>query len=383
MRKRDKNIFKGVIDYHEDVMTEFLTNLMSFPPIRKIFLELLQNALCKSLDNVTFEDFHTQVTLNNGSRIDIAIRNDNVEILIEVKKSIFRELTDNQPIEYLNHLKNHNSKEIKALFFLVPKGYFYLSEIKEEWHKSNSGIDFIERKNESPGSIIYWEDILKELKRLNLQNMSIIFKYYIELLEDILTVVYLSENEIRLLNEVKSVNMSNIESKEKIKFGIIKEDIAMINNTSVPLLVYKLGKIVDNVKENLESELKEKKLTIKRYFDYSQNWLDIKLNNTILIMFGLWLPYWHIKGNPYCIGIKNVEESREIKEIFESYWNEIEILEEKPSSFRASEYIDGEDNTEYYLSPIKLKILESEKGTYEIIKGLKRLIEKIVSEVIR
>lgn len=380
MRKQDKNIFKGVINYCENVMTEFLKNLMVFPQIRKLFLEILQKPLQLSFDHITIEDFHTQLKLNNGGRVDIAIRNDKVEILIEVKTLRSTELTDNLPIAYLQHLESCDSKKIKALFFLVPKGYYYLSEIKENWRKSNTGIEFIERKNGSPGSIIYWEDFLKGLKRLNLQNMGMIFKYYIELLEDLFSMVSLSEKEIRLLNWVKSVNMSSIESKGKINLGIIKEDIAMINNTSVPILVYKLGKIVDKVKESLEQELKDRNLYFKQSNDYSQNWLDINCDNKTLIMFGLWLPYWHIKGYPYCIGIINNEESREIKDILESCWDEIEILEEKPSCFRASEYIDGEDDTEYYLSPIKLKVLENENVIDEIIRGFSNLIEKITRE---
>ena len=98
---RETNIFHRVAD-SEVPFTELFCNLMSY----KIFRECILNQLIGgkfSIKSIHYEHFTTQYRLPDScGQPDLVVRNDDVEILIEIKINNSG-LTNNQPINYLKY----------------------------------------------------------------------------------------------------------------------------------------------------------------------------------------------------------------------------------------------------------------------------------------
>jgi hypothetical protein len=181
-REREENIFFNLIK-NETSLTEVFCNFMKYKIFRDLFIDIInekiqnqENRIDKSI--VKFQDFDTEVFLsdneNKFGRIDLQLIINEEIYLFEIKIVVSTSLTENQPTNYLDFLNNKNEN----LFFILPKGYSHINEIYEKWEEKTK-YPKEEIKNHN---IIYWEDILEQLKKQELDKANIFINEFCEII---------------------------------------------------------------------------------------------------------------------------------------------------------------------------------------------------------
>ncbi len=299
-REREENIFYNLIK-NEISLTEVFCNFMRYKKFRDLFIDIVnekirnqENRIDKS--RVEFQDFDTEVILgdneNKFGRIDLQLKVNEEEIyLFEIKIEIFTSLTPNQPTNYLDFLNDKNEN----LFFILPKGYFHKSEILNSWESKNH---YTKREIENH-NIIYWEDILKQLRKQELDKVNIFIEEFCKILDFrwfYFEKIIFTKNELDLMFSDK---------KDK--------GYKMLENINVPVLMSKLFQIVFDTKIDCENNKEP------QYPDYFGYYVDNKKNDLygkLRIWFGVDYELWEETKLPLSIQIvaKNQEDT-DIKNI--------------------------------------------------------------------
>ena len=185
---REKNLFYGLTSDDENATTELLCNLFGFDEYKNIILSKL------GLENfqIEFEDIDTQYQISEKKiRPDIVIKNDAVTVFIENKICISRDLEPSQKTDYPEYLKSLESESKKVkLIFLIPRG-----------HKDENDINLIKQSYHFI-TIVYWDELLKELKNKNKTICSEILKESIVFFEEILPmIIKFEQKEIRSMKD--------------------------------------------------------------------------------------------------------------------------------------------------------------------------------------
>ncbi|MGI5881166.1 MAG: hypothetical protein ACOX6L_11425 [Syntrophomonadaceae bacterium] len=260
---RIQNIFYGIVT-SENSMTELLCNFMVYKPFRNSFLKLF---IDNDIEHFYFDDFQTQyITDVNNSRPDMAIVNDEWEILVEVK-TWDTGLTNNQPNSYLDYLSN-NQKPFKSLIFLVPNNYKHISDWNQRvnaWHKSS--------KINISVKIIYWDQIISIIEHNDLNMLSEKFRDFYELLHSWFTI-------------------------EPVIFNSL--EVNYMFSSEIPKIIIKLYSIIDEVKEYFSQIYTVSKTSNElEYGIYIKRRTDKKH----ILYLGVWYAFWEEYQFPLCIGV--------------------------------------------------------------------------------
>jgi hypothetical protein len=262
---REKNIYFGVVR-NENSMTELFCNYMQFKIFRDEFSKMFLNESEKA--TIQYEHFSTQFTLNNNSRPDMAIINDKIDVLIEIKVDN-AELTDNQPKSYLKYL-SESTKRVKCLIFLIPKGYNSLGV----WNKRAEQYFLKEYKvSDIKLKVLYWTDIIKVIEKADLHLISERVNDFYELL--------------KMKFEYKNILFD-------------QSEVSYMYRRDIPIILTKLYAVIEEVsKHGFLDMKKEVRFDTQEYAIYFK---DDK--GDYILYFGLWHPFWEKHSQPLCFGVE-------------------------------------------------------------------------------
>ena len=262
---RIRNIFLNIVT-SENLMTELFCNFLKFRTFRDAVLELFLQK--DQLNRIEFDHFDTQYSLpDDKGRPDLAIRNEEFEILFEIKTGNTN-LTVNQPDGYLEYLREdfHNTK---WLILLAPHDYSFLVD----W---SSKIDGFLKQYPHSGiqtKIIFWEDIMKAIEHYDLSILSDYFEDFLALLK-------------------MWFELQNITFKSSEVFLMFTKDI--------PEILSKLFTVVDMVKNH-----NSKAFSVSSSKTSSEYGVYFKTNEgESILYFGVWYVFWREHQKPLCFGVK-------------------------------------------------------------------------------
>jgi hypothetical protein len=160
----------------ENSVIILLRALCDLKPLREALVRLFTQDNFGA-DNVEFEGISTQFDV--GSAIpDMCLQTDILRVVVEIKISEWRDLTPNQPQNYLQWLANEPVYH-KFFVFLVPPHYAHHQEYERRKatfcaENPNHGIHFVE---------ITWLDVCSILHETGLSEISIYVQDFKNLLE--------------------------------------------------------------------------------------------------------------------------------------------------------------------------------------------------------
>lgn len=328
--EREENIFYNLIK-NETSLTEVFCNFMRYENFRNLFIDMI-NEKIKNKENiidkskVKFQDFDTEVALNNqkNGRIDFQLKiNTNKIYLFEIKIKTYTNLTDNQPKGYLDYLKELEL-ECENLFFILPKGYLHLKEIKNH-------------------NIIYWEDILKQIRKKELDKANVFINEFCEIID---------------LNWFYFEKIDFSKSELELIFSDRKDKgYKMIENVSIPVLMSKLFQAVVDTANKNEVNVNLKKDNTNQRYDYFGYFIDNKEHNIskkLQIWFGIDYELWEEIKLPLSIQIIAInQEDTDIKNI-ENFLNNKKI---NGISFQK---IENKSGLIYFYIPLEKEVFENE-----------------------
>jgi len=247
-------------------MTELFCNFLKLRAFRDAVLELFLQK--DQLNSIEFDHFDTQYSLpDDKGRPDMAIRNDEFEILFEIK-TVNTNLTVNQPNGYLEYLRDsyHN---IKWLILLAPQDYRFLgdwSSIIDEFLKQypHSGIQT---------KIIFWTDIMKAIEHYDFSILSDYFEDFLALL--------------KIWFELQNITFK-------------ASEVTLMFTKDIPEILSKLFTIVDVVKNH-----NSKAFSVSSSKTSSEYGVYFKTNEgESILYFGVWYVFWKENQKPLCFGVK-------------------------------------------------------------------------------
>jgi hypothetical protein len=346
-REREENIFFNLIK-NETSLTEVFCNFMKYKIFRDLFIDIInekiqnqENRIDKSI--VKFQDFDTEVFLsdneNKFGRIDLQLIINEEIYLFEIKIVVSTSLTENQPTNYLDFLNNKNEN----LFFILPKGYSHINEIYEKWEEKTK-YPKEEIKNHN---IIYWEDILEQLKKQELDKANIFINEFCEIIGSnwfYFEKIEFTKNEFDLIFSDK---------KDK--------GYKMLENVSIPAVMNKLFQIVFDTKIDCENNKEPQK---PDYFGYYVNNKKYELSEKLSIWFGVDYELWEIEKFPIIIQIEanEIENDSSLEEFLK---NKIE--------YTKFEYENG--NIIFYI-PLEKEVFENKN------ENITKVLTDKINEVI-
>jgi len=275
------NLFDGL--ENENNVSTLLVNLIKKYPT-------LENKWKKFLKINNIDLIETEIPLKRKKqeygRIDIHIENNSNEILIENKVWRYRELTDNQPSNYIKYIEDEEDKKDSKLIFLIPKHYHHENELKDK-----------------KLSIRYWEDFIVDLKKDDFHKMNIFIEEFVEFMENILSISYihLTKSEKILLNK-KGISMKS---------------------QNIPQIMKKLISNVDSVIDGGKIKVTNR----NKPTEYDGYGYELKLENSeLFIWFGIEYDIWQKYESPIIIWITGAPSEEQEKilqdEGFEYYTHE-------------------------------------------------------------
>jgi hypothetical protein len=360
---RGKNIFYNVLK-NETSLTEVMCNLMSYKTFRDLFIELVntkrteENILKNSL--ISYDNFGTEKDFgddkdcckereeddNKIGRGDLILNYNEENIIFELKVEKFTKLTKNQPSGYLCYLKNQNQNAYNdKLYFILPKGYMHIEDIYSKWlhYDSSYSKELIKNRN-----IIYWEDILDEIKERELHKINPIIEAFCEILDYrwfYMKPFYFSENEIEFI--FQEHNTKN-------------EELSMVSDTNIPRIMHKLYDIVENVK--IEPILKENRQN-SEWYGYYVSHRKYDLPEKIDIWYGITYEIWENRNAPLMIQVDVCDD---------------EELEEKiAKELNLKKYIYKEEDIPAYILLIPKEFFNKENITSLFQEKIQEVINKI------
>lgn len=141
------------------------------------------------------------------------------------------------------------------LYFVLPKGYMHKDQIFSRWQNfCNYPKEMIENNH-----ILYWEDIIKEIRKRELDHLNIIIKEFCEILDFrwfYTKPIHFSKNEIELIFQQHNIN---------------NEELKMAFDANIPKVMNKLFDIVDNIKYKVHVSKKHDEQNPNFYGYYIDN----------------------------------------------------------------------------------------------------------------
>lgn len=305
---RERNVFYNVLK-NETSLTEVFCNLMSYKAFRDMFVDLVNQKRDdeKKLNHqvIKYEDFSTEKDFgeiqecfekdenNKIGRGDLILNYHNEDFIFELKVEKYTDLTKNQPRGYLCYLKKQNELSYNNnLYFVLPKGYMHKDQIFSRWQNfCNYPKEMIENNH-----ILYWEDIIKEIRKRELDHLNIIIKEFCEILDFrwfYTKPIHFSKNEIELIFQQHNIN---------------NEELKMAFDANIPKVMNKLFDIVDNIKYKVHVSKKHDEQNPNFYGYYIDN-KKYNLSEDFDIWFGVTYEIWEKANVPILIEIISDDEN--------------------------------------------------------------------------
>lgn len=358
--ERKENIFYNLIK-NETSLTEVFCNFMNYKIFRDLFIKIVNEKIEKEenkLDEtkIKFENFDTEVVLNDNEekygRIDLQLKINDEVYLFEIKIETFTYLTDNQPNGYLEYLKNDTHYKNENLFFILPKGYFHKYEICTNWENKTK----YQKKDIENHNIIYWEDILNEIKKQELDRVNVFLNEFCEILD---YRWFFFENITFTKNE-----LDLIFSDER------KEGNKMLENVNIPVLMNKLFEIVDCTARQVGWLSKHDK-QFSNFYGYYLNNNTHKISNDLDVWFGIDYELWGNNKLPFSIQISTKSHGEKDNEHIKN------LLEEEQIDEESFEYFEDKNGYNFFYIQLKKEFFEKKD---EIISNeLTSLIGKVIA----
>lgn len=236
-----------------------------------------------------FEGVLTQINIGN-SIPDMSLQGDDLRVIVEIKVSDWRGLTDNQPQAYLEWLKEEAANN-KYFVFLTPPNY--LQNLAQEYgiRKNNfctqhplHGIRFIE---------INWLDLCSALDESELPYICNYSRDFKKLLQS-----------WYLPNPIK---FSRHELLESDMFSVT----AASSTTKLFRLIDLIASEIERAGFNVHRSFQ------KRWWDDGEYGIYINCQDTEVLFLGLWTRFWQDHGCPLCIGVHHGEWPNAISDRFQ------------------------------------------------------------------
>lgn len=242
---RPRNIFYQLIN-DENHHSDLLCNMLYFDATRSV----LENML--GMSPIKPERIETRITTDGTGNPDIVYQDEDKAFLIEVKTTVWRTLTDHQPISYLEYLSNMRSKT-KKLFFLIPIGYPHLREINDRLEKAG--------RPDTDVTFLYWEDIYSTLRKRT--DLHYVEEQFLDCIRD-----DFEYGEVSMTEDEKNL--------------LVRNDIWVVLD--------KVRKIINNVYMELkkENQIAVTEVINEEGDDYGFYIID--KNNKIAFWAGMWEP---------------------------------------------------------------------------------------------
>lgn len=174
---RDENIFYRLAA-GEDATTELLCNFLQYAAFRRVLLPKLFPG-SDNCDRIEYEDIDTQFHAGVCGRPDIVVKTTGFCGYVEVKIDEYRGTTANQPVGYLDHLKNENEHSSENwLTFLTPKGWMHRQTVEEAIAQFKTEHDLQNVKT----SFFTWEEMICLIEENDLNRLNVAFADFHRLL---------------------------------------------------------------------------------------------------------------------------------------------------------------------------------------------------------
>ena len=264
------NILSYLID-SENRTTEMLYALLSYKPFREPVVRLFTESKFGA-DEISWDDIETQCRIGNIIP-DMALRNDKVSVLVEVKTDWCRELTDNQPREYLKWLAGSKANGSSIFVALVPPNYKHLAELDRRINHFQSS-----NPNSSVRTLVVkWDQLIQVVSENDLEKLNQYIRDFCSLLKSWyeVPVTTFTPEETRLMYDKK-------------------------NAVSIRKLLEIIEEVIDALKEKgyeVENSFK------RRWWQEGEYGCYIKRKGKYILFFGLWQNYWEKFGQPLCYGV--------------------------------------------------------------------------------
>jgi hypothetical protein len=270
-------IFDNLVN-NEDDFTELLCNMLKFNEFKIIISDFIGIK-----DGEIYID--TQYSTKNNGRPDLVISYDGGIEFIEVKVGD-RKLTKNQPEGYIRELVGKD-KQSKKLYFLIPKNYYYIKDLK---NRINNIKD-----EKIPIKIKYWEEFFEycKFKKIYLNN-EVFNEYYILL--------------------------KSWFGYETVIFSKEERDIMKENGK----IMYKAGKWL----ESISSLLEQKGFTPEWSDGLNEIGIYIKKKDVFYGWIGIWFPLWENTGDCFVYTLSN-NDKRKFYNNFVGQYKNIKTFEDR------------------------------------------------------
>ncbi len=271
--EKDTNVLSHIVRNENDT-TRLLYALLKYKPVRDVLMKLFTKGKCKPGD-VAWEEVYVHTTIE-GVIPDLLIQGEKVNIVIEVKTTSHRGLTNNQPEAYLSWLTRQSGRKSGFFVAIVPPKYNHLAELQTRI----DAFGHINDSNIANTSILDWNEIIGIFTNENLDQLSIYVNDFCNL--------------IRSRYNIPTINLTF-------------DEVNTMFDTKAPKALKKLMGIVEEVTMNLD----EKGYTISRSF--KKRWWEDDYGAYVLykehyvLWFGLWMEYWESKGMPLCFAVHSNE----------------------------------------------------------------------------
>lgn len=271
----------------ENSVTSILRAVCVLKPIREVIVRLLTADNFGS-QTVEFEGISTQFQIG-GAIPDMVLTGEDLLVVVEIKVSDWRGLTDNQPQAYLKWLLDQKVTH-KYFVFLVPPQY--TADYHQEYMKRKDlfcsanpdhNIIFVE---------IDWLDVRSVLDESGLTSTCIYARDFRNVMEE--------------WYHTKPISFSMAELKE----------LSMYNTTAANAIC-RLFQLV----EIIASEIEKAGFKVERNFQ-KQWWNDgeygmyVSLENQSVLWVGIWTDFWKTHGCPLCVGVEKGKWPQDVIEKF-------------------------------------------------------------------
>jgi hypothetical protein len=272
---RRNNILAHLIR-NEKGTTELLYALLTYKPFRNALLRLLTKGKAET-DGISWDDMYTQTEIGGGIP-DLSILGETTNILVEVKITSWRGLTDNQPQTYLQWLAAQGTSKAGYFVAIIPPVYYHLQELKQRITSFNNSNAL----NPIISTILTWDEVLKMLRENDLDQMNPYIRDFCDLLA--------SWYEIPIT-----------------KFTF--DEVDKMYDADTAKAIRKLMKVVEDVVNGLEQKGYKVEYSFnKKWWDDGEYGAYVKHGgDQYLLWFGLWQDYWEKMGEPLCFGVQDRE----------------------------------------------------------------------------
>lgn len=328
------NILSSIIKT-ENSTTNLLHSLLAYKPFREVIVRLFT---CQKFgaEDIDWNDIDTQ-TFIGDSIPDLALLGEQVSILVEIKTTSWRGLTDNQPKSYLEWLLNNNNSTKKYFVALTPPIYDHNDELKKRIELFNK-----EHVNNTVHILILnWTDIVNTIYNNDLQLLNQYIFDFCKLLSDWYET-----------------------PKSKMTF----EEAKLIYNHNFVSAISKLIKITEDVISGIEDMGYEVAKSFNKRWWEGEYGGYVKHDGQEILWFGVWQEYWSKHDTPLCFGVHQGKWDAKICNAFQNKY---------PSSIR---FPPG-DTTPYQVQSISTEVMLSDDPTSTILDTLEECLKELKTEI--